>query len=681
MLFCDTVQDDAGAFDTLSVFCSQARGAGVPIAIHRRSLPETLDLGQRYDLASLVTDISPDNASGLVLIGGDKPSDSSLIRLRRLMGGHAIPTTYFGQFDSDQKRIAAAARLSYAIGVEPTLRDTQIIPGLRTGSIPLFASKAVNSVAAKPRLAFILPNVDAPETVSAIRALSTSRVFDVSVITTGQGKGQWADKLGAGVPLWHMSEVLPRSLAAQIDIAIFCSEPLQWYRFNALVANLVGNRAIMVDATPDRDWSALPDGIIPGTLDGAALLTWLQNDILPSTADIAAAMGASKLRKALNLPEDLAIAAATPSPLIAKSAPNLRHEGKLVFMPTNGVGLGHAKRCSLVAGALEDPRRAVFAAFPSCLQMLNNAGFDAAPLVSKSPHRPNHANDIVNHTRLSTLCEGAAGLVFDGGYVFESIMRATLDNELPSIWIRRGLWQESQNNSVALDRQKIFDRIVVPTEAFDELNHAAPPAENAVEVGPILQRFDLGPPDVSALRKGICSEIQLDGRQLVVTMLGGGVAADRRAQINAVCAHLASKPDVVHVLVVWPTAVSDPAWFTHKNTRVVQTYHASALIAAADLLVSAAGYNSFHEALYGAVPTIFVPQMAGYMDDQRARARAASERDLSVLVEPWEVLRLGALIDECLEGRAEQMRERLRGTNLPPLGNSLAARTIEEICQ
>ena len=259
-------------------------------------------------------------------------------------------------------------------------------------------------------------------------------------------------------------------------------------------------------------------------------------------------------------------------------------------------------------------------------------------------------------------------------------MRATIDNDLASVWIRRGLWQDGQNNSVALDRQKIFRRIVVPTEAFEELNHSAPMADNAVEVGPILQRFDLPPTDIQTLRDKISEEIQLEGRQLVVTMLGGGVAADRRAQINAVCAHMATKPDVVHVLVIWPTAVSDPAWFSHKNTAVVQTYHASALIAAADLLVSAAGYNSFHEVMYGAVPTIFIPQMASYMDDQRARARAASERDLSILVEPWEVLRLGAMIDECLEGRSDEIREKLRGTNFPPLGNSLAARAIEEVC-
>jgi UDP:flavonoid glycosyltransferase YjiC (YdhE family) len=164
-------------------------------------------------------------------------------------------------------------------------------------------------------------------------------------------------------------------------------------------------------------------------------------------------------------------------------------------------------------------------------------------------------------------------------------------------------------------------------------------------------------------------------------MLGGGVAADRRAQVKTVCAHLENRSDVMHVLVVWPTATTDPSWFQYKNTRVVQSVHASALIPLADLFISAIGYNSFHEVIYGGVPTIFIPQMASFMDDQRARGQAAADREVAMMVEPWEFLTLTKRIDECLDGHSEVLRKNLRSLHLPEPGARAAAAASLEVAQ
>lgn len=682
MLLCETASTKDDAMDVLAVFTSQARGCGIPLSIHRHSLPPEIPAQKLYELAPLVTDVSPGAVEGLVVIGADKVPDESLRRIRRLTRGHPIPTTAYGTFETEQERISATSRLAYALNAEPRICEIREIPGFPSSSAPVFSCRLDRVAAPKPRVVFVLPKIDTPGALGAVRALAASQIFDVALVTDGKSKADWVGKLDGHVPVWHLGELTPRSFATRFDIALLCEKPMQWYRYQSFVANLVGTGAALVDATEAGHWSGLPDGVIRGSLDGASLLSWLRHDILPSLADLAEAQSRSKLRALLAPPPEIARAAASAEP-----APRRSREargpgaGRIVFMPTNGVGLGHAKRCSQIARALYTPRRAVFAAFPSCLQLLNNAGFDAMPLVSKTPHRGSNTNDLVNHARLDALCSGASGLVFDGGFVFESVMHTAADNRIPSVWIRRGLWQEAQNNAIAMDRSKIFDRIIVPTEAFHELNNGAHTARNVIEVGPVVQRIETTDEEIAALRHSVQDRVGMEGRQLVVTMLGGGVAADRKAQINAICTHLAARPEVMNLLVIWPTAVADPAWFCHPNTAVVQSYHASALIAAADLFISAAGYNSFHEAIYGGIPTIFIPQMAAYMDDQRARAQAASDRGLSLLVEPWETLRLTRVIDECLEGQAGELRQKLRGVNLPAIGNKAAARAIEEICQ
>ena len=142
------------------------------------------------------------------------------------------------------------------------------------------------------------------------------------------------------------------------------------------------------------------------------------------------------------------------------------------------------------------------------------------------------------------------------------------------------------------------------------------------------------------------------------------------------------RPDTLNLVVVWPTATIEPGSFSWDNTRVVKTHHASALVAACDLYISAVGYNSFHEAMYNRIPTIFMAQMNAFMDDQRSRAMAAVSRDLADIVEPHEMMSLAAKVGEFLDGgRAEEIRSRLAQIELPQPGNLAAAKMIMEISE
>ena len=139
------------------------------------------------------------------------------------------------------------------------------------------------------------------------------------------------------------------------------------------------------------------------------------------------------------------------------------------------------------------------------------------------------------------------------------------------------------------------------------------------------------------------------------------------------------RADVLHLVVVWPTAVLQPAWFAWSKSRVVRTSRAALLVAAADLCVSAAGYNSFHGILYAGTPAIFVPQMQAFMDDQRARARAAGERGLAAVVEATQLTTLEREVGRLLEGGGAEAARRFAALELPAPGNRAAAALIEEV--
>jgi hypothetical protein len=302
------------------------------------------------------------------------------------------------------------------------------------------------------------------------------------------------------------------------------------------------------------------------------------------------------------------------------------------------------------------------------------------PLLGRSAlHAQSHEHDLGNYLRLRALCEGARTLVFDGGFVFDSVYRTLVETGARGVWIRRGLWQPGQDNSLALDREKAFDRVIVPTEAFEELNTAYSRGSHLLPVGPIVQRVDLAPAARATLRDRLAERYGRGFERLVLTLLGGGVAADRSMQIQALCGLFERRSDTLHLVLVWPTATLEPAWFGWRNSRVVRSHHAAVLAAAADFVVAAAGYNCFHEALYNHVPAILLPQTGTFMDDQRARARAACDRDLAAMVEPTELMTLERVVVRHLDGEADALRARLAAAELAEPGTALAARLIEEL--
>ena len=671
------------AFDAKILFAAQLSLQGYSVAIDAHTVPAHMDRVRKYEIAPFLRDIDTIDPDHVILIGSETIDDDVLVSLRSYSLDPSVRISAIGRFEINQTRISAQSKLAYALGREPEiidLSDMQRDPLLDNVPAPLATSGTsdVRAMTVTPRV-FVYLSIDLlddPLTLPMLSAMNNLTGFDLNVIVPGKGKEKITQSKSRELTVFGYSELSPSVFAKLADIAVFFGDSVPGQRMATFAMDMMQSGKLVIDGTVSQAFGSCGAPVLRGPEDIAALPDYLEHSVLINRVEIGRQMqknpwllhnGFSRLDKALKL--------ARPG----RTKPK-RSAARVVFFPTNGNGLGHAQRCSLVATELKKPETAAFMAFPSCVGLIQSKGFDVMPLVQKSElHNEEFANDIVNHMRMNRALNDGDHLVFDGGYVFDSIFRTVLEKNLRATWIRRGLWQAGQQNSVALDRERIFDQVIVPEEAFDELNTDYSFGAHVHRVGPIVQSAPLSPAKRKGLRNRLADNFDRPFETLMVTMLGGGVAADRSAQMQALSAIAENRPDTLHLIVVWPNARVASGLYGWKNTEVVTTGNALALAQAADLTVSAVGYNSFHEILYHQIPAIFIPQMAAFMDDQETRARAASDRGLAETVLAHELLKLEREVRAYLDGtKAQDIHAALKAAELAKTGNAAAARLIEK---
>jgi UDP:flavonoid glycosyltransferase YjiC (YdhE family) len=667
------------AFDSKLVFAALLSERGHAVVIDEESLPHTADRSHRYDAVPFLADLAEVTPTSVILIGAEDLSNDTLERLRTLELADTVPVVALGHFADHQAEIGARTRLAYALGREATLVDLGGLLGEHVpvlGFCPLAAPDPARAQrpGRTPELFLFLPAewIDDPHVLPLLAALDNVPDFRLSVVMPGVAKERLKRTRHASLNVFGYSEISPAALARRADIAAFLGEGIPGERMALFAVNMMAAGKAVVDGTLDGAFDACGAPVIRGPAELAALPNFLEFSVIPNLSAIGDAACRSpwiKGRRLARLEE--AVGLTPPLPPAGDAG------RRTVFLPTNGSGLGHAQRCALIARELRRPDDVLFMAFPSCVPLLEGRGFPCLPLVQKSPDHPEEfANDLVNYARLGRTLTPGDHLVFDGGYVFDSIYRGIQESGCSATWIRRGLWRPGQVADAPIERERAFRSVLVPEEAFPELNVDYSRGAHVRRVGPIVQP----PPalDRSAVRARLADVLGIPFGTLVVTMLGGGVASDRTAQVQAIAGLLEPRPDCLHLVVVWPQSKVAPGLGGWRNTRLVRTRESLTLAAAADVVLSAVGYNTFHEILYNRIPAILIPQVASYLDDQERRARAASDRGAAETVLAHELLLLERKLRHLLDqGGAEELREAIGRLDLPRTGNAEAARLIE----
>ncbi|PUB17574.1 glycosyltransferase family protein [Yoonia sediminilitoris] len=335
----------------------------------------------------------------------------------------------------------------------------------------------------------------------------------------------------------------------------------------------------------------------------------------------------------------------TPPPAVTTQAkmPAGPARTRVLMVASNGIGLGHVTRLMAIAKHLPDWIEPVFLTLSLATSIVRKAGYSAdyIPSFGKSGVTESSWNDVFALELLAALdATGAQGVVFDSNHPFPGLMTVlNKRTDLSWVWVRRGLWQPHHKLDPGIE--KSFDLVLEPGEMARDHDHG-PTAQlrGALRVGPVL----LVEPGEALDREAAAAALDLDPKRCNVAVQLGSRQNMDFAQLRAQIANSLLQQDVSAIEIVNPLAKKDDGMGLPQR----QIYPLARYGSAIDLLITTAGYNGFHESVYGGIPTLFVPNEAPEMDHQHVRAHFAAVSGLAACIRNSDAPRLDATLGPCL---------------------------------
>ena len=297
-------------------------------------------------------------------------------------------------------------------------------------------------------------------------------------------------------------------------------------------------------------------------------------------------------------------------------------EPVVLLVSSNGAGMGHLTRLLAYQRRLPDRLQAHVVSLSQAVPAVSTFGVPWEYLPSKAATGMDSGEwrwlFAERMTEAVTRLRPAV-VVFDGTHPY-----AGLDEAIASVpgtravWSRRGMWKAGLNTH-QLEKAAWFDAVIEPGDLAAPADVGATATAEAVRVRPVTLVDTTGTTDRATAR--VVLGLPADG-PLALVSLGAGNINDTTDEVGAAAAALTARG--VGVCVTQPEIAERGGG--RAGVHVVRHFPLSEHLAAFDLAVAAAGYNSFHEHLRLGLPTVFVPNDSTSLDDQVARARFADEQ-------------------------------------------------------
>lgn len=322
-----------------------------------------------------------------------------------------------------------------------------------------------------------------------------------------------------------------------------------------------------------------------------------------------------------------------PSKPMTAAARSPEPDPAVLFVSTNGIGMGHLTRTIAMARRVQAPVKPVLITMSHGAAVADDFGLH----VDFIPYHnylgvDKHVWNAALRDEMKALIDGhgARVVVFDGNSPFQGLLDAL--DERPhvwSIWSRRGMWRANSNPQF-IDRENRFDAVIEPRDlasAFD----VGPTAQSTnltsfVDPVRLLDRHEILPRDVARAQLGLGPNTTT-----FLIQLGGGNNFDMRLIRDLALRHLGNRPDVEVVILDWKISSTHLPEKLPANTKSISTFPISRYLNAFDATISAVGYNSFHEAIDAGLPAILVPNENPSQDDQLARASFAARHGAALV--------------------------------------------------
>ena len=346
-----------------------------------------------------------------------------------------------------------------------------------------------------------------------------------------------------------------------------------------------------------------------------------------------------------------------PGRRVVRHAAPASAEARVLYITSNGVGMGHLTRCLASARRLPTGVRPIVLTMSKAFGVVADQGISGGYLpYFRSVGLP----EETWQASLDAEIEEALGfwrpnvVVFDGNVPYPGMLSAF--ERYPAIWKvwqRRGMWRQGSGDA-SLASEPHFDVVVEPGElaaAFDQ-GPTANRRSRTLVVAPVTFLR----PDEALARDAARAVVGLDpARPAVLLQLGSGNNFDLRGPLGLMLEAMRALGDRRPQIVNADWRISSVALDLPPDVIRLSSFPFARYLAAFDWAIAAAGYNTFHENLAAGLPTLFLSNENPEHDLQSARADYGAMRGLCRFARPDDTRALLAGIAELGDPAARRM--------------------------
>jgi len=349
----------------------------------------------------------------------------------------------------------------------------------------------------------------------------------------------------------------------------------------------------------------------------------------------------------------------------------------IVLATSNGIGMGHLARATAVALEMKDLANPVIVSVAGGIAELPAAtGIRCEYIPGKNRGWiKRNLWDSYLQARLLAVAEetGATVISFDGVVPYPGFIATKIANpNLQLIWVRRGLWQKNALRFALPFQSRLVDRVIEPGDVARSFDKGPTSQRKEAHLTSPVSLFSA---DRAKSRSEARSLLGLNQRKPAVLVQLGTGDGDMNEKMRAALTGLLGWRDLQVVLTKDPIDENGDSLVPEGlSVKVVRYFPLADLLYAFDGAIAATGYNSVHELLPAAIPTVFISNIRG-TDDQDTRARWCHENGYALRANHADLAHITHTVSQLID---ESVRTRLH-SQCTALGDTSGGSEIAQI--